>query len=181
MADLNLSAPPRSCSRLIPWRRVWSSLNGALGICCVGRVVMKLTLNILVLLIASGPLGRVAENNFKWFKLSQNFIRFILPPSCRISRYLQKHVEIEILALKACYFLNVTQEKVKQIKNKRNIFGKITTFDIFCTLPSSSVSSRRLSSHPPCSDDDGEVVDVDDVDYEQEEMMLLMIFEYEDT
>ena len=101
MADLNLSAPPRSCSRLIPWRRVWSSLenkaslNGALGICYVGGVVMKLTLNILVLLIASGPLGRVAENNFKWFKLSQNFIRFILPPSCRVSRYLQNMLKLK--------------------------------------------------------------------------------------
>ena len=73
---------------------------------------------------------------------------------------------------------------MKKIKNKRNIFGKITTFDIFCTLPSSSVSSRRLSSHPPCSDgdgEDGEVVDGGDVGYEQEEMMLIMIFEYEDT
>ena len=95
MADLNLSAPPRSCSRLIPWRRVWSSLNGALGICYVGGVVMKLTLNILVLLIASGPLGRVAENNFKWFKLSLFLFRFILPPSCRVSRYLQNMLKLK--------------------------------------------------------------------------------------
>ena len=64
---------------------------------------------------------------------------------------------------------------MKKIKNKRNIFGKITTFDIFCTLPSSSVSSRRLSSHPPCSDDDGE--DVGDVGYGQEEIMLATIFD----
>ena len=41
------------------------------------------------------------------------------------------------------------------------------------------MSSRRLSSHLPCRD--GEVVDGGDVDYEQEEMMLLMIIEYEDT
>ena len=60
-------------------------------------LLMKLTLNILVLLIASGPLGRVAENNFKWFKLSQNFIRLILPPSCRVSRYLQNMLKLKYL------------------------------------------------------------------------------------
>ena len=108
MADLNLSAPPRSCSRLIPWRRVWSSLNGALGICYVGGVVMKLTLNILVLLIASGPLGRVAENNFKWFELSRNFI--LLYFTSKLSRFkiFAKHVE------RLLFFLKVTQEKVKK-------------------------------------------------------------------
>ena len=91
MADLNLSAPPRSCSRLIPWRRVWSSLNGVHLVSVMwGGVFMKLTLNILVLLIASGPLGRVAENNFKWF-----LFRFISPPSCRVSRYLQNMLKLK--------------------------------------------------------------------------------------